>query len=187
MINELIIVSGLPRSGTSLMMQILKAGGIDVVNDGLRTEDEFNPAGYFEDNRVKSLDKENAWLKSEKGKAIKIISYALPYIPAGLPVKVIFMLRNPDEIILSQNRMLKNNTGKMSDENLKHSFNTHLNKVFLWMNEQKFLQYITVSYHDLLNNALAEIKRINRFLNLSLQEEEACQAIKPELYRSRKL
>ena len=186
MINELIVVSGLPRSGTSLMMQILKAGGIEIVSDGLRTADEFNPVGYYEDHRIKNLEKNNAWLKSEKGKAVKIISYGLPDIPLGLPVKIIYMLRDLDEIILSQNRMLKDNIGKMSDENLKHCFNTHLNKIFTWMNEQKCLEFITVSYHDLLNHTSGEINRINRFLDFSLREKEACLAIKPELYRSRK-
>jgi len=51
------IVSGLERSGTSLMMQILKASGIPVAYDETRKKDKNNPKGYFELEDGKIIDK----------------------------------------------------------------------------------------------------------------------------------
>ncbi|MFO1003217.1 MAG: hypothetical protein U0936_23025 [Planctomycetaceae bacterium] len=72
------VVSGLPRSGTSLAMQMLAAGGLPVLGDEHRPADEDNPRGYLEDARVKSLERDATWLAEAEGKAVKIISFLLP-------------------------------------------------------------------------------------------------------------
>jgi len=106
--TPVVVVSGLPRSGTSLVMQMLKAGGLEPFTDAVREADEDNPKGYFEHERVKELqgDADKVWLENAAGRVIKIISHLLPELPSGLRYQVIFVRRNLDEIIASQNRIL---------------------------------------------------------------------------------
>ena len=102
------IVSGLPRSGTSLMMQILKAGGMEVLTDGVRNADINNPRGYFEYEKVKSLQTDNSWLAEAENKVLKVITQLVHYLPLNFNYYVIVMKRKIDEIILSQNKMIDN-------------------------------------------------------------------------------
>jgi hypothetical protein len=106
--NYIVVVSGLPRSGTSMMMKMLQAGGIGIMTDNLRVADENNPKGYYEFERVKQLDKgDNAWVAEAQGKVIKVISYLLEFLPADFHYKVIFMRREMAEILASQRHMLE--------------------------------------------------------------------------------
>jgi hypothetical protein len=105
--QTVVVVSGLPRSGTSLMMQMLEAGGITVLTDGIREPDEDNPRGYYEFERVKALPKgDYEWLESARGKAVKVVSALLEYLPPEYNYKVIFMHRRMEEILASQRKML---------------------------------------------------------------------------------
>lgn len=106
--TPIIIVSGLPRSGTSMMMSVLQAGGVPLLTDGVRAPDAGNPRGYFEFEAVKELDKHGdpAWLPSARGKAVKIISFLLTRLPENYDYRVIFMQRDLDEVIASQNTLL---------------------------------------------------------------------------------
>src|SRR6185369_5935200 len=104
--EPVIIVSGLPRSGTSMMMSMLVAGGIKAMTDSIRTADEDNPKGYFELEKVKELEKDHLWLSDAAGKAIKIISALLKHLPREYPYKTIFMRREMKEILASQRQML---------------------------------------------------------------------------------
>jgi len=104
--KTIIIVSGIPRSGTSMAMQILEAGGVPIFTDKKRKPDENNPKGYYEVEAVKRLDKDNSIIKKTKGKAVKVISHLLPYLPEKFEYKLIFMKRNIDEVIRSQQKML---------------------------------------------------------------------------------
>ena len=114
--KPVIVISGLPRSGTSMMMQMLYAAGLPVITDQLRTADEDNPKGYFEIERIKGLYQENdkSWLVDYKGKAVKIISFLLLHLPAKINYKVIFMERDLDEILASQKKMLQNRGNPMT-------------------------------------------------------------------------
>src|SRR5438128_3864516 len=106
--RPIVVVSGLPRSGTSMAMKMLEAGGLRVVTDGQRTADEDNPKGYYEDERVKDLHREGdkTWLRDARGDVVKIISFLLKSLPADNNYKVLFMHRNLREIVASQNKML---------------------------------------------------------------------------------
>src|SRR5260221_40938 len=104
--NSIVVVSGLPRSGTSLMMAMLQAGGVPVLSDGLRAPDADNPNGYFEFEPVKQLRTDHTWLASAQGKALKVVVPLLFHFPELFDCRVLFMERNLDEVIASQLAML---------------------------------------------------------------------------------
>lgn len=130
--QPVIVVSGLPRSGTSLMMRMLAAGGVPLLTDGQRTADEDNPYGYFEYEPVKALQRDATWLPQARGKAIKIISQLLPTLPPDVPYRVLFMRRELREVLASQRQMLVRR-GKPSDADsdaeLAALFAAHLQQV----------------------------------------------------------
>src|SRR5262245_7195282 len=105
--SEIIIVSGLPRSGTSLMMQMLESGGVEIVTDNIRTADTDNPRGYYEFEKVKKIKQDASWLPQTRGKAFKMVSQLLYDLPASERYRIIFMERDLDEMLLSQDKMLK--------------------------------------------------------------------------------
>jgi hypothetical protein len=128
--KPLIIVSGLPRSGTSMAMKMLDAGGFSIVSDGIREADEDNPKGYFELERVKELDKggDKSWLREYRGQVVKIISFLLPDLPDDLNYRIIFMRRNLAEVIKSQNKMLDRRGEPVdpgSDERMMQLYERH--------------------------------------------------------------
>ena len=105
-LGSIVVVCGLPRSGTSLMMQMLNSGGVDIYQDNLRTPDENNPNGFFEHENVKALMKGNNWFKEAKGKAIKVVSPLFRFLSPSFTYKVIIMKRDIVEIVNSQHKML---------------------------------------------------------------------------------
>src|SRR6266498_2236117 len=109
--RPIVLVSGLPRSGTSMLMQMLEKGGMPIVTDQVRTADEDNPKGYHELERIKELDKtaDKSWLKQYRGQVIKTISFLLQDLPLDLNYQVLFMRRNLEEVLRSQNKMLERN------------------------------------------------------------------------------
>ena len=135
------IVSGLPRSGTSMMMKVLEAGGLPVVTDEQRTADEDNPKGYFELERVKQLDKgDTAWVAEAQGKVVKVISALLEYLPPAYTYRVVFIRREMSEILASQKKMLERRgepTDRISDEELARLFSKHVQKVETWLREEQ--------------------------------------------------
>lgn len=128
--RPVIVVSGLPRSGTSMMMKMLAAGGVSLLTDHIREADSDNPQGYYEFERVKKLDKgDTAWVAEAQGQAVKIISQLLKHLPATYDYKVIFMRRHMDEVLASQQKMLLNrgeDTAAVSEETLAQLFEVHL-------------------------------------------------------------
>src|SRR5947208_15012411 len=102
------IVTGLPRSGTSVMMQMLSAGGLPPLTDGLRQPDEDNPRGYFEFEPVKQIRRDTAWLQLAVGKAVKMVHLLLPELPLDQNhrYRVIMMRRDLSDVLASQNKML---------------------------------------------------------------------------------
>ena len=186
--NTITIVSGLPRSGTSMMMQILESGGMKVVTDNIRKANEDNPHGYYEYEKVKEIKEDTGWLKEARGKAFKMVSQLLYDLPPDENYKVVFMKRKMNEILASQSKMLERmGSGKdsTSDEKMGEFFDKHLSKIIDWIEGRKYIDVLYIDYNDLLINPDEHIKTLNRFLNYKLNEEEAVKVIDRSLYRNR--
>ena len=183
------IVSGLPRSGTSMMMKMLEAGGLEVFTDNIRTADDDNPKGYYEFERVKKLDKgDTVWLDDAQGKVVKVISVLLQHLPAGYTYRVIFMHRQITEVLASQRKMLIRRgepTDKVSDERLAQLYRKHLRQVEGWLAQQPNFSVLYVTYNDVLNDPLPHVRRINQFLGGWLDEQKMATVVDPSLYRQR--
>ncbi|MBI2487065.1 MAG: sulfotransferase domain-containing protein [Deltaproteobacteria bacterium] len=184
------IVSGLPRSGTSMMMKMLEAGGLTVLTDNIREADTDNPKGYYEFERVKKVNKgDQEWLEDAQGKVVKIISELLKYLPLKYQYKVIFINRKMEEILASHKKMLENRgvpDDGVSDEEIGNLFKIHLKKVDEWLKAQPNFSVLYVDYNQMLANPTPYIKEINRFLGNTLDEEKMSYAVDPNLYRNRK-
>lgn len=188
--NEaVIVVSGLPRSGTSMMMKMLEAGGISIIKDDLRQADENNPKGYYEFERVKKLkDGDVAWLENANGKAVKVISALLEHLPAGHRYKVIFMRRKTEEILASQKEMLirlGEEPDKVSSEKLAELFAKHLTNVELWLAQQPNIDVLYIHYNEFISNPDPQLKQMERFLGSGLDLSKMKSAIDTKLYRQR--
>ena len=182
--NTVVVVSGLPRSGTSLMMQMLQAGGIEILADSKREPDANNPRGYLELEAVKSLDKDNSCLKDAPGKAVKIISHLLKHLPGEYEYKVILMRRNMKEIIKSQQKMLHKDENETPEGVVKY-FEQELKNVISWAESSPNVKALNLNYKDVLNNSAEEIQKINKFLGIKLDAEKMAEIIDPTLYRNR--
>jgi hypothetical protein len=184
------IVSGLPRSGTSMMMKMLEAGGISPMTDQLRTADEDNPKGYYEFERVKKMpDGDTAWLADAGGKAVKVISALLEHLPQGYTYKVIFMQRRIDEVLASQKQMLVRSdkpTDKVSDEKLAEMYGKHLAKIQSWLAAQPNFSVLYVDYNTMLSDPEVYAGQIARFLGDQVDNAKMVSVVDPSLYRQRK-
>ena len=188
--RPIVVVSGLPRSGTSMMMKMLEAGGLPVVTDGVRTADVSNPNGYYEFEPVKELDKagDTAWLPTARGKAVKIISLLLTYLPETYDYRVIFMQRNLDEIIASQNAMLDCAAGRARRgrrARLASCMTTHLRQVERFLAQRACFSTLSVEYGKVLAEPRAHALQINAFLDRALDVERMVAVAEPKLYRNR--
>lgn len=186
----IVVVSGLPRSGTSMAMKMLEAGGVPILTDGIRTADESNPKGYYEFERVKELDKDGdtAWLGEARGKAVKIISFLLTYLPDIYDYHVVFMNRDVDEVLASQNKMLAARgeaPDTADDAKMREVYGKHLEKVGRFLRRPCFTT-LQVRYRDVIDNPAAEARRLNEFLGGRLNVEQMSKVADRELYRNRK-
>ena len=189
--QPVIVISGLPRSGTSMAMQMLEVGGLEVLTDGLRGADESNPKGYYELERVKRLDtdEDRSWLAEARGKAIKIVSFLLTYLPDTNNYKVIFMHRNLDEVIRSQNKMLVQRgqpIGATSDEDFRGLYEKHLKRVKSFLEARRCFEVLDVEYAKVLEAPQDEAARMSRFLGRDLNVERMAAAADRQLYRNRR-
>lgn len=181
------IVSGLPRSGTSMMMKMLEAGGLPALVDQVRTADIDNPKGYYEFERVKQLPGDTAWLPEAEGKAVKMVSMLLYELPKGRQYQVVFMRRAMPEILASQKKMLLRRDANMvvDDAEMKQLFEGHLKNITAWLGEQSHLKVIEVWYNDMLKQPAAEAKRLNTFFGGTLDEAAMSAVVDETLYRNR--
>ncbi len=184
-----IIISGLPRSGTSMMMKMLEAGGLAVLTDNIRVADVDNPKGYYEFERVKALDKGDVvWLPEAQGKVVKVISALLKHLPSNYRYQVIFMQRNMAEILASQKKMLVRRnepTDKVSDEKLAGLYKKHVADITDWLQKQENITVMYVSYNDFLENPLHYVEQVNQFLDGVLDVGKMIDVVDPTLYRQR--
>jgi len=188
-IAPIVIVSGLPRSGTSMMMKVLEAGGLPVIIDGLRSADKDNPEGYYEYERVKELDKgDTAWVADAPGKAVKVISALLEYLPSDYQYRVIFMNRKIEEVLNSQRKMLVHrgeNVDAVNDAEMADLFAKHLVKVKSWLRVQPNFSVLEVDYNAMLQSPERYTGMVNQFIDNALDEPAMAQVINPTLYRNR--
>ena len=187
--EPIVIVSGLPRSGTSMMMKMLEAGGIPPLTDKLRTADNDNPKGYYEFERVKQMDKGNtAWMAQAQGKVVKVISALLKHLPAGYNYQVIFLRRHMSEILASQRKMLINrgeDPDKMDDAQMTMLFENHVRQVESWLAQQPNIEVLYVHYSDVMADPLTAINSMGRFLGRDLDVRAMAEVVDPDLYRNR--
>jgi len=181
------IVSGLPRSGTSMMMRMLEAGGIPALTDEKRTPDDDNPNGYYEFEDVKSIEDDSTWIDRAPGYCVKMVYSLLKHLPPDCDYRVVFMRRNVDEILQSQKKMLERNeiATDIPDPLMKALFERELRNFYAWLPTQSHLNLINVSYNDLLAQPETIIAQINRHFDDTLDQQAMANHIDPNLYRHR--
>ena len=183
------IVSGLPRSGTSMMMKMLEAGGMLPYTDNIRTADDDNPKGYYEFERVKKLpDGDTNWLPDAGGKAVKVISALLEHLPVEYNYRVLFMQRKMEEILASQKQMLIRSgqpTDRVGDEQLADMYGKHLAKVKTWLENQANMRVIYLDYNQMLVDPQKSADQVNIFLGEGLDPQAMAAVVDTSLYRQR--
>lgn len=182
------IVSGLPRSGTSMMMQMLEAGGLAALTDGVRGADSDNPKGYYEFEAVKQTKQDASWLQSAGGKVVKMVYKLLYDLPQDREYRVVFMRRNLDEVLASQKKMLDRlgrAGGSLEDERMKQLFVQQLGEFDRWLAGQGCFKRLDVNYKDAIDNPREQIRRLNEFLGGDLDIEAMAAVIEPTLYRNK--
>ena len=182
------IVSGLPRSGTSLMMQMLAAGGMPILSDGERRPDVDNPRGYLEWERIKKLPGDPACITEAEGKAVKVVSRLLTSLPHGHEYRIVFMQRPLPEVLASQDEMLRHlGTTKPGTNKalIAAAFESHLREVDAWLRARPDLKLLRVPYHDVLHDPKAVAQRLVEFLEIPFDLEAMARQVDPSLYRNR--
>ena len=187
--HPVVIVSGLPRSGTSMTMKMLEAGGLEVVTDGVRAADTSNPNGYYELEQVKTLSTggDFAWLAGARGRAVKVISFLLTYLPETYDYQVIFMRRDLGEIVASQNKMLdaRGEVRGAADERMRANYAQHLEQVERFLARRSCFATLMLNYADVLAAPREQAARIDSFLGRRLDVERMAAVAEPSLYRNR--
>jgi hypothetical protein len=189
--EPIIVVSGLPRSGTSMVMRMLQAGGIPVLSDDRRVADEGNPHGYFELEQVKQLSEaggDTSWLSQARGKAVKIVSYLLTWLPESYDYRVFFIERDLDEVVASQQKLFAlrgEHAPPTTDADSRELFRTHLEQVHRLLASRRCFMTARVRYRDVVEDPRREAQRIAQFLEVPLNTDKMIAAVDRTLYRNR--
>ena len=187
--DDIIVVSGLPRSGTSMLMNMLASGGLNAVTDQVRVSDSDNPKGYFEDERVKDMenDPDKSWLRNVRGKTIKVISHLLKQLPEDNYYKVILLRRDLSEIVASQNIMLKRRgePNPISDEKAIEMYRNHVIDIKVYLRRKPYFDLLELHYQEVIAAPLVCAEKVNEFLGLGLDSQAMAAVVDPDLYRNR--
>ena len=186
--KPIVIVSGLPRSGTSMMMKMLAEGGLPILTDEVRGADDDNPNGYFELETVRKLKEGNfEWLKEADGKVVKVISALLENLPQQYSYKIIFMERALKEVLASQKKMLdhRGTISKVSDEEMEQQLHKHLSAIRPWLVRQPNIDVLYVNYNALISKPELLCERIEEFLESPLDQKKMLSVPTDKLYRNR--
>ena len=188
--EPVVVVSGLPRSGTSMLMGMLAAGGLELVSDGVRTADEDNPRGYYELEGVKELDQapDTSWLAEARGKGVKVISFLLQHLPDSYNYKIVFVHRSLPEVLASQKKMLERRgeePGNVDDREMAQLFTAHLKKVESQLAQRRNCDVLYVEHRETLNAPAQIAAKINTFLGTRLDVEAMIKVVDNKLYRNR--
>ena len=185
----IIIVSGIPRSGTSMMMKMLDSGGLMLLTDQVREADLDNPKGYFEFEQVKKIkDGDVTWLKEAQGKVVKVVATLLKDLPSDYDYKVLFMNRTMNEVIDSQRNMLirkGKDPDSVPDEEMVEILTQHVKQIKAWLEEQANFQILNIDYNAMLSNPRPQVSEVNVFLGGFLDESAMVGVVDPTLYRNR--
>ena len=184
----LTIVSGLPRSGTSLMMQMLEAGGLPALTDGVRAADVDNPKGYYEFEPVKTTKEDPSWVSAGVGNVGKMVHLLLLDLPAGFDYRVVFLRRDLDEVVTSQDIMLQRrdeSAGSISRDRLKKVYTGQISTVkeHMHTHADRF-KFIEVDYNGIVTDPGPWIQKISLFLS-DLDTARMLETVDPALYRNR--
>lgn len=181
------IVSGLPRSGTSMMMRMIEAGGIPALTDGVRGADEDNPHGYYEFEPVKRTRQDPSWVGRACGRVVKLVHVLLADLPPGFEYRIVLMDRDPEEVIESQRKMLERSGRKPGEpEGLKRVFGAQMEGVRRWAASRPDVRCLEVSYNAMLADPAAEARRVAEFLGVPGRAGAMAAAVDPGLYRNRR-
>jgi hypothetical protein len=188
--EPIVIVSGLPRSGTSMMMRMLEAGGVPIMSDAEREADIDNPKGYFEYERVKDLEKETdkSYVREGRGQALKVISFLIKDLPDDNDYRVIFMRRNLDEVLSSQDKMidrLGSSDSSADDEAMKEAYRNDIVRTRLMCKKNSHMELIEIHYSETVANPAASAHKVNTFLDGRLDETAMLAAVDKSLYRNK--
>lgn len=186
--NFITVVSGLPRSGTSLLMQMLASGGMPVLTDGRRTPDQHNPRGYFELEAVKHSRTDPSWVAQAEGRAVKVVHLLLSYLPVDRQYRVIFMQRDLGEVIASQRAMLIQQgrpVANLPDSKMAAIFEKQLAEVRQWLAQRPNFQVLQIRYRDVIERPLPVAQQIATFLSGEVDHQLMAAAVEPKLYRQR--
>ena len=181
------VVSGLPRSGTSMLMKMLSRANIPPYVDNLRSADIDNPEGYFEYDPVKNLKEDNSWLRKCVGYSVKIVSPLLENLDPNLQYKIVFIDRNMDEILASQNKMLANRgeISNLDDEIMSAYYFTHLEAIKSWLTTLDNVETVYLNYNDIIRNPKDAATLLSKFLNFDGDIGHIASVVSPNLYRNR--
>lgn len=182
------VVSGLPRSGTSMAMQMIVAGGIAPVTDDLRAPDADNPRGYFEFERVKNLRNDKSWIDDAGGKVVKVIHMLVPELPDDRAYRVVFLERDLREVVKSQSTMLARNAkvgGALPPERLMAIYEQQLKQVHAWLAARPNFAVLAVKHADFLRDAATQARAISAFLGDGLDVAAMTAAVDPSLHRNK--
>ncbi len=188
--EDIIIVSGLPRSGTSMMMKMLDAAGFAIMTDGEREADIDNPKGYFEYERIKDLENEpdKSYVADARGKVLKVISFLIKELPEDNSYRILFMRRDIDEVIASQNKMiyrLGTEDTSATDAEVKKLYQRHLVQVKNLVDKRKDIAMIDVNHRQAINDPMAVAQQVNDFLGGGLDVQAMAAVVDRKLYRNR--
>lgn len=180
------IVSGLPRSGTSMLMQMLQAGGLKAFTDSRRAADTDNPKGYFEHTSSKLIESDSSWMPLARGSAVKIICQHLPALPPGECYKVIFMDRNMEAVLESQTAMLNRmgrKGGNLQPEKMMKVLDAHVAAAERILTRRPEIDVIFVDYDDVIQNPKSNVSKISKFIGAELDKKAMVNAVDPDLRR----
>jgi hypothetical protein len=185
-----VVVSGLPRSGTSLAMRMLDVGGLPVMTDGLRHADVSNPNGYYELERVKTLEGRGdaRWLADARGKAVKVISFLLTWLPETYDYRVVFMERRLDEVMASQDTMLRQRGEAAAIDSARDArelYEEHLRQVDRFLSRRSCFSVLRLHYGDVVTRPADAAARLAAFVNAPLDVARMAAVADPTLYRNR--
>jgi hypothetical protein len=188
--RPIVVVSGLPRSGTSMAMRMLEAGGVEVLTDHVRPADAANPHGYYELEAVKGLDKDPdaAWLAAARGKAVKIVSHLITWLPEAYNYQVIFLERSLHDVIASQNRMLVDrwHGGEATaDDRTMAEYERHLARTLRFLQARRCFTVLRVQYEDAVSKPRETAQRVADFLGRRMDVDAMAAVVDPALHRHR--